>query len=82
MSTLEQRSSSFESATSNGPNYFITSHDLSAPLPYGVTWVTDLGRDTLGNEGWTYFATSEECVAHLRSKPNAIMLMLKQGKRP
>ena len=76
MSTLEQRNPwSGRDAAPNLPNYFVTCHDPKAPLPYGVTWVTDLGRDILGTEGWTYFATSEECVAHLRSKPNPIMLM-------
>lgn len=76
MSTLEQRSPwGGIPAAPDAANYFVTSHDPNAPLPYGVTWVTDLGRDVLGTEGWVYFATSEEAIAHLRSKPNAIMLM-------
>lgn len=76
MSTLEQRIPwSGRNAAPDTPNYFITSHDPKSFLPHGVTWVTDLGRDVLGTEGWVYFATSEEAIAHLRSKPNAIMLM-------
>lgn len=58
-------------------SYFITHYRPNAEKPYGVTWVTDLGRDVLGqDEDVTWFVTSADCNAHLRSKHNAVMLML------